>query len=51
MLYHSISLIADDSKSPWCALLAFYLQCDTVYLFSIQTILILTYLAGQMPVG
>ncbi len=51
ILDHSISVMADDSKSPWCALLAFYLQCDTMYLFSIQTVLILTYIVGQMPVG
>ncbi len=51
ILYHSIRVIADDSKSPRCALLAFYLQCDTTYLFSIQTVLILTCIAGQKPVG
>ena len=43
---HSIRVIADDSKSQWCALLAFYLQRDTVDLFSVQTKLILTYIVG-----
>lgn len=35
ILYHSIRAIADDSKSQWCALLAFYPEHDTMYLFSV----------------
>lgn len=38
---HSISVIVSDSKSLWCALLAFYLHCDTVYLFPVLSIITL----------
>lgn len=45
------SVIADDSNCLLFSPLTFYLQCDPIYPFSIQTLLVLTHMTGQMPVG
>lgn len=47
----SASVIAVDSNCLVFSPLTFYLQCDAIYPFSIQTLLVLTHMAGQMPVG
>lgn len=46
-----VSVMADDSDCLLCSLLTFYLRCDPIYPFSIQTLLVLTRMTGQMPGG
>ena len=46
---HSISVV--DSNGLLFSRLPFYLKCDPIYVLSIQTLLVLTHVTGQMPGG